>query len=273
MAHVSFSSCEGDIPAQVNILLSYFTHQHLIQYGRTHLWVNPEGQLFDFDIRQPGFETVEARRAWVKGGGWRYSLLNQDDKRQVASYLNRLEEAAAAAHISSSDIQGMLKDTFEGRELRGRELELNVRFCQYLELLLEYLIWDLLMNITRYSRQPATSVDQNNHIQNNSTTTGQVIKAVIASILPRCRLEVGPGLSLPRSEISTRMRNLLCILGIYMQEARYKGLEQKKRRGGWGKELLQLLGNSSVASTTSTRIFEEVSTTWTEGLESLTINT
>ncbi|RPB24240.1 hypothetical protein L211DRAFT_848981 [Terfezia boudieri ATCC MYA-4762] len=194
---------------ELRTLLPLCKLAELEKHSRSHLWVNPSGNLGDLDI----LEVSKVRGAWVEQG-WRYDLQDADDKERVCKTLTHLN-------------QGLMRMQEDALQLSNHPL-LNSTTQDYLNLLLKFLVSELLMNTIRYDR---------GHTEKEIQDSYQMVKnhwdSFVDRILDACKVE------------AHRASNMLCILIMYLQEAMYTGKEEKKARGKLGKVLWTLQAQES----------------------------
>lgn len=203
---------------ELRTLLSLCKLDELVKYSRSHLWIDPSGELGDLDAS----ELPAVKWTWIEQG-WRYDLQDVNDKERVCkalSYLNQgiMRTQEDALHQSSSHPL----------------LSSNTRY--YLNLLLKFLISELLMNTIRYDRG---YTERGIHVSYQEAK--HQWDSFVDRLLDICKVEVN---QLPNIT-AHRINNMMCILIMYLQEAMYTGEEAKKTRGKWGKALWGLQAQES----------------------------
>ncbi|KAF8429266.1 hypothetical protein EV426DRAFT_703059 [Tirmania nivea] len=203
---------------ELKTLLPLCKLDELVKYSRSHLWIDPSGGLGDLDAS----EVPAVKWGWIEQG-WRYDLQDIDDKHRVRNLLTHLNQGAMrtqedALH-QASDHPLLCSDTQD-----------------YLNLLLKFLISELLMNTIRYDRGH-TEMD----IQVSYQGAKHHWDRFVDRLLDTCKVEAD---QLP-NVATYRINNMMCILIMYLQEATYTGEEAKRARGKWGKALWSLQAQES----------------------------
>lgn len=209
----------NDIVIELIALLSLCTLDELALHGRSHLWLDPDGNLKDLDPAEP----LAVKRDWIERG-FKYDLQETEDKRRVCKALDTMNETDMRAQQRSmtSAVSSGVVSFFQVQD--------------YLNALLKFLISELLMNTIRYDREKSED-DIHTSYQNKKSDWD----AFLENVLSTCRLGVDQIPAL----ITLRLKNMKCILIMYLQEARYKGRDAKLARGKWGKALWTVYTHST----------------------------
>ncbi|KAF8457388.1 hypothetical protein BGX38DRAFT_783441 [Terfezia claveryi] len=197
---------------ELRTLLPFCRLGELERYSRSHLWVNPSGELRDLAFS----EIVSG--TWGEQG-WLYDLQDDEDRERVYKTLNLLEH-------------GLMRTQEDALHKLSNHPLWSTITQDYLNLLFKFLISELLMNTIRYDR---------GHTERETRDLYQGVKhqwdRFVYRILDMCQVRNNsPDVA------SLRVSNMMCILIMYLQEAMYTGTEEKKARGKWGKALWTLLG-------------------------------
>ena len=218
---------------QLICLLSQCTSTKLVEYSQSHLFVNEDGGTADIDMAAD----TEAKKAWV-AKGWRYNLQDNTDKSHVAGYLDDLKPMER--------VNG-LQQAISGEKMGWVEIQF---LAQYVRTLIEFLIFELLMNSIRYDRAKERA-EVHSAFEAAGDRWGQMHNLLVESCVSKAETEARSG------EFSVQVENCICIIMIYLQEAKYIGKQEKEKRGLWGRELLKLVreySDQSVALHISTSL-------------------
>jgi len=203
---------------ELGALLPLCKLDELVKHSRSHLWINPNGELGDLDAS----ELLAVKWTWIEQG-WRYDLQDIDDKERVRKTLTLLNQGFMRAQ------EDALHQT-SGNSLFSSSTQ------DYLNLLLKFLISELLMNTIRYDR---------GHTEREIQVSYQGAKhqwdSFVDRLLDTCKVEAS---QLP-NVAAHRVNNMMCVLIMYLQEAMYTGEEAKNTRGKWGKALWSLQAQES----------------------------
>jgi len=203
---------------ELRTLLSLCKLDELVKYSRSHLWIDPTGELGDLDVS----EAPAVKWAWIEQG-WRYNLQDLDDKERVCNALTHLSQGIMRAQedaVNQASDHPLLSSDTQG----------------YLNLLLKFLISELLMNTIRYDQGHTES-----EIQASYHRAKHHWNSFVDRLFDTLEVEANQLLDFA----ARRVNNMTCILIMYLQEAMYTGEEAKKARGKWGKTLWGLQAQES----------------------------
>ncbi|KAF8467373.1 hypothetical protein BDZ91DRAFT_723982 [Kalaharituber pfeilii] len=220
-----FSVCE-DASKLRYLTAQYLRKPELEHYCRSHLWINSDGETADYN---PEIDDVPARRNWILQG-WKYFLQSDIDKSMVAGYLDVLVK-------QESEIEPFLSQTEDIVEKKASYEEISL-ILQYLHTLIEFLIFELLMNSIRYDRHQLKYVDAHESFQQAGPGWGTVKQYIFSTC--KVTMNRNGAISDDFQEVSLKLKNMICIINLYLCEARYKGKASKETRGRWGSELVRL---------------------------------